>query len=81
MFEGLTSQRLIALFLAGALLLNFPLLALWDRPATLLGVPLFPAALFIIWAILIALVAFIVERTDEPTSGDDPQQDEPIGRS
>jgi hypothetical protein len=32
--------------LLALLLFNFPLLALWDRDATLLGVPLFPAALF-----------------------------------
>ena len=31
MFKGLRSQRLMALFAAGALLFNFPLLALWDR--------------------------------------------------
>ncbi len=31
MVESLRSQRLIALFFAGAALFNFPLLALWDR--------------------------------------------------
>jgi hypothetical protein len=61
MFKGLRSQRLMALFAAGALLFNFPLLALWDRDAPILGVPLFPAALFVVWAVLIALLALIVE--------------------
>jgi hypothetical protein len=61
MFKGLRSQRLMALFAAGALLFNFPLLALWDRDALILGVPLFPAALFMVWAVLIALLALIVE--------------------
>ena len=46
MFKGLAAQRLLALFVSGWLLFNFPLLGLWDRNATLLGVPLFPAALF-----------------------------------
>jgi hypothetical protein len=46
----------------GGLLLNFPLLALWDRDATVLGLPLFPAALFVLWAGLIALLGSIVER-------------------
>ncbi len=64
MFKGLRSQRLMALFAAGALLFNFPLLALWDRDALVLGVPLFPAALFMVWAVLIALLALIVERGD-----------------
>ena len=62
MHKGLGNQRLVALFIAGALLLNFPLLALWDRDATVLGLPLFPAALFALWAGLIALLASIVER-------------------
>jgi len=55
-------QRLVALFVAGGLLLNFPLLALWDRDATVLGLPLFPAALFVLWGGLIALLGSIVER-------------------
>jgi hypothetical protein len=64
MLKGLTAQRLVALFVAGALLFNFPLLALWDRDITVLGLPLFPAALFMLWAVLIGLLAWIVERDD-----------------
>lgn len=71
MFEGLAAQRLTALFFVGVALLNFPLLALWDRPATLLGVPLFPAALFLIWALLIVLLGWLVERVDAPEPGAD----------
>lgn len=62
MLRGQRSQRLLALFAAGWVALNFPLLALWDRDALLFGVPLFPAALFAIWALLIVLLALIVER-------------------
>ncbi|HMM85423.1 hypothetical protein [Azohydromonas sp.] len=61
MFKGLAAQRLVALFAGGWVLLNFPLLALWDRDVTLFGLPLFPAALFIGWAALIAAVAWAVE--------------------
>lgn len=61
MLESLRSQRLLALFAAGLALFNFPLLALWDREALILGVPLFPAALFLVWAALIVLLALIVE--------------------
>ena len=61
--RGPVSQRLVALFVAGWLLLNFPLLALWDRDATLFGLPLFPAALFMLWAGLIALLAWLMERS------------------
>ncbi len=62
MLEGLRTQRLLALFFAGLALFNFPLLALWDRDLLVLGVPLFPAALFALWALLIALLALILER-------------------
>jgi hypothetical protein len=62
MFKGLAAQRLLALFVSGWLLFDFPLLGLWDRNATLLGVPLFPAALFILWALLIAALAWQMER-------------------
>jgi len=55
-------QRLVALFVAAALLLNFPLLALWDRDATVLGLPLFPTALFMLWGALIAALGWLVER-------------------
>lgn len=65
MTSGQTSQRLVALFAAGWALLNFPLLVLWDRDALLLGLPLFPLALLLVWAGLIGLLAWIVEhRTD-----------------
>ncbi len=62
MKQRLGRQRLLALFAAGLLLFNFPLLALWDRDTTLLGLPLFPAALFLIWALLIAVLGFVSER-------------------
>ena len=65
MFRGLYAQRLAALFAAGWLLLNFPLLALWDRDATVLGLPLFPLALFAVWGALIGLAGWLVERADE----------------
>jgi hypothetical protein len=60
---ALGRQRLVALFVAGWGLLNFPLLALWDRDATVLGLPLFPAALFLLWAALIAALAVLMERS------------------
>lgn len=57
-------QRLVALFALALLLFNFPLLALWDREVLLFGVPLFPVALFIIWALLIGLLAWLMERRE-----------------
>jgi len=69
-FEGLGTQRLLALFLAGWLLFSFPLLGLWDRDATVLGVPLFPAALFVLWGLLIAVLAWLMERPDQTPRAD-----------
>lgn len=61
MMTPLRSQRLIALFAAALLLFNFPLLALWDRDLLLFGLPLFPAALFLVWALLILALAWLAE--------------------
>jgi hypothetical protein len=57
-------ERLIGLFLLGCLLFNFPLLALFNQPATILGIPLLYTYLFAAWGLLIALVALIMERAD-----------------
>jgi hypothetical protein len=64
MASGLTTQRLVALFGGGWLLLNFPLMGLWDAELTVLGVPLFPAALFTLWAVLIAALAWLMEHPE-----------------
>ena len=55
-------QRLIALACLGGLLLNYPLLSLFNSAHTLLGVPLLYAYLFAVWALLIGLLAAVVER-------------------
>lgn len=65
MKKRLGQQRLLALFAAGLLAFNFPLLALWDVDARLLGLPLFPAALFLVWALLIAVLGVISERISD----------------
>ena len=62
MLKDITSQRLITLSLAGIVFLNFPLLALWDKDITVLGWPLLPFGLFLVWGILIAALAWVMER-------------------
>ncbi len=57
-------QQLVGLFLLGCLLFNYPLLALFNVHATIFGVPLLYAYLFGAWAMLIVLVAVIMERSD-----------------
>ena len=51
------SQRLVALFVLGALLLTYPLLSLFNRSELVFGVPLLYAYLFGAWALLVALMA------------------------
>lgn len=67
MSHTLRSQRLGALFAGGWLLLNFPLLGLWDHNITVAGIPLFPLALFLIWGGIIATVAWWMEA--QPAAG------------
>lgn len=65
MNQSLVNQRLLALFLAGALLFNFPLLALWDQTLHWWGLPVFPLALFGLWAVLIGWLAWLMERAPD----------------
>lgn len=58
----LTVQRLAAVFLFGLILFNYPVLALFDKAASFLGVPLVFAYLFAAWAVIILLLVSIVER-------------------
>lgn len=62
MANSLTTQRQVALFCCGWLVLNFPLLGLWDVDATVLGLPLFPTALMSLWMLLIVVLAWLMER-------------------
>jgi hypothetical protein len=55
-------QRLVALFLLGNLLFNYPLLALFNRPDMVLGIPVLYAYVFGAWALLIALLAWVIEK-------------------
>jgi hypothetical protein len=57
------SARLVALFLLGALLFNYPLLAVFNRAAEVFGIPVLYAYIFFAWALLIGLLALVVERS------------------
>jgi hypothetical protein len=60
--KGARAARLAFLFLLGVLLFNYPLLALFNVPGRVLGVPVLYAYLFAAWGLLIALVAVVMER-------------------
>ncbi len=59
-----TSERMAALFLLGALLLNPPLLDIFDvgPGTTVFGIPLLYFYIFTAWGILIALVGLVIRR-------------------
>ena len=59
---SIKGQRLVALFLLGFLLLNYPLLDLVAGAGHVLGIPALYVYVFAIWAALIALMALVVEK-------------------
>jgi len=59
---SIKGQRLAALFLLGFLLLNYPLLDLFAGPSHVLGIPALYVYVFAVWALLIALMALVVEK-------------------
>jgi hypothetical protein len=67
--DALLAQRLLALFCGGWLLFGYPLLSLWLADREVLGLPLLPAALFAGWALVIALLAVLMERRDSQAPG------------
>lgn len=54
----------MCVFLLGCLLFSYPLMALFNVPARVFGVPVLFAYLFSGWVLLIALVASLMERRD-----------------
>ena len=63
MKQGLKNSYLVALFVLGCLLFNYPLLSLFNQASTIFGIPVLYAYLFAAWGILIALLALIIEGT------------------
>lgn len=59
---GIHGQRLIAAFLFGCLLFNYPLLYLFNINYRLFGIPLLYVYAFAAWGLLIALTAAVIER-------------------
>ena len=61
----LAGERLVAAFLCGCVLFNYPLLSLFDSGGILFGVPLLYAYVFIACSGLIAMMAWIIEGQSE----------------
>ena len=70
---GITTERLVALFLLGIVAFTPPFLGIFNTPRLIFGIPLLYLYLFAVWGLLIGLVALIVHHTadeddDETTS-------------
>lgn len=65
MRSSLKGQRLAALFLLGFLLLNYPLVSLFAGTTQVLGVPILFIYVFVAWALVIALLALVVEHSSD----------------
>ncbi|MBN9421305.1 MAG: hypothetical protein BGO63_19045 [Candidatus Accumulibacter sp. 66-26] len=61
----LKGERLVATFVCGCVLFNYPLLSLFDRDVEVFGIPLLYVYVFAAWAGLIALMAWVIERRTE----------------
>ncbi len=62
---SIKGQRLAALFLLGFLLFNYPLLTLFAGTSQILGIPVLYAYVFVVWALLIGLMALVVEKRND----------------
>ena len=56
------APRLAALCMLGCLLFNYPILALFNVPQTLFGIPVLYVFIFAAWAALIILMGLTVDR-------------------
>ena len=60
--SDITGQRLVAIVLLGCVLFNYPVLSLFSKPGALFGIPLLYFYIFAVWALLIGLTAYVIER-------------------
>ena len=58
------AQRLAALCLLGLALFSYPLLAIFNVPQVVFGIPVLYAYFFLAWAALIGLMALAAEGRD-----------------
>ncbi len=72
--EGRLADRALVLTVATFILLTPPIVAIFDLPVAIYGLPLLHVACFAVWLLAIALggllAARMVERPDESRDGD-----------
>ena len=64
-------ERLAGLLIAGFVVLNFPLLSIFNVPRLFLGIPVLYVYLFSVWILLIGVMVLIHrDRPARPSAGD-----------
>jgi hypothetical protein len=63
--SNLTGQRLVAVFLFGCVMFNYPLIALFNKSGKVFEIPLLYFYIFALWALLIGLMAWVIERRED----------------
>ena len=63
--SNLTGQRLVAVFLFGCVMFNYPLIALFNKTGKVFDIPLLYFYIFAVWAMLIGLMAWVIERRED----------------
>jgi len=59
------THRLISLFILGSLLLNAPILSLFNVKGFLMGIPLLYLYIFTAWALLVVLIGLVMRKTTD----------------
>lgn len=63
--SGITGQRLAGIVLLGCVLLNYPILFLFNQAEILFGIPPLYLYIFSAWAGMIGLMAWVIERMED----------------
>jgi hypothetical protein len=59
-------RRLVAVFLLGCILFNYPMLSAFGQLPRLAGLPSVFIGLMLAWVAVIVLMAFIIEKSSSP---------------
>ena len=59
-FGRIPGQQLIAIFVLGCILLNYPVLAIFNTDGLVLGVPILYLYIFMAWTVLISLTIIVI---------------------
>ena len=66
--ENKKSKRLMGVCLLGCILLNYPILSLFNRPTLFFGIPALYFYMFAAWAVLIALIYLVTRSRRRPSA-------------